>query len=138
MSPEDVFHVIGLTCNDILSGADFRILGLSECVLKDMVLLNQEFGPLRSAIQRGVLIEEQGEVLFLFDAMDFEGAQNYRRQFGEQYDDLKFFNDVAFRLCRHYGIKLPPVLGTITRSELPHEQYLGVSMRFRNVRPKTS
>ena len=134
MNPTDTFFVIGLTSEDVLTDVDFGILKLSDYSLKNSMELNQRFGPLRPAIRKGLLVEEEGEVFFLFDATDFEGAQIYKQQFGDKYFEIKFLNDVAFRLCHDYGIKLPPVLKIITRAELPEPQYLGVSMRFRYCR----
>jgi hypothetical protein len=135
MKSHDIFHVVGFKNADTLSGVDFRILGLSEHVMKNMAALNQRFGPLRNAIQKGLVVEENVEVLFLFDIMDPDGAREYGKQFGAEYSEIKFFNEAAFRLCQQYGITLPPVLATITRAELPQEQHLGTSMSFRNVKP---
>ena len=50
--------------------------------------LNQQFGPLRPAIRKGLVVEEEGEVFFLFDATDLEGAQIYKQQFGDKYFEI--------------------------------------------------
>ena len=136
MDNAEVFHVVGLTREDILGGVASKIMRLSDYVMKDMLALNQRYGPLLPAIQSGTLIEEQVEVLFLFDLMDPEGARKYRSGYDKQYQQIEYFNDVAFSLCQQYGIKVPPVLRTITRAELPDPQYLGISIQIRNVRPK--
>src|SRR5438067_9340935 len=98
MNPTDTFFVIGLTSEDILAHVDFGILKLSDYSLKNSMQLNQQFGPLRPAIRKGLVVEEEGEVFFLFDATDFEGAQIYKQQFGDKYFEIKFLNDVAFQV----------------------------------------
>ncbi|HVB33591.1 MAG TPA: hypothetical protein VNJ52_04335 [Patescibacteria group bacterium] len=123
----DVFSVIGFTREDILNGAQYRTMRLSEDNLKTMMLLRQRFGPLASAAERGLVIKGMVEVYFL-DPFAFYDDNTFERRFGSNFQVVEFYNEAAFQLSQNYHIDLPPVIEKVTRMQLPER--LGISMRF--------
>ena len=127
MNPDDVFHIIGFTRQDILKGAQIRMMQLSTLNLQAMEELWRRVGSLAMAVANGIVIREYVEVYFL-SPFDVPGMVDMAERYGEDYQQVEFFNATALQLCRHYGIEIPPVIGQTTRAEL-QEPY-GTSMRF--------
>ena len=125
--PTDVFHVVGYTHHNILSGGMFRLLTLADSLFLRMGALYSELGPLDAAFRAGRVAREDVEVFF-YTPLDFGGAE----QFGGDYQVVEFFNDEAYRLCGECNIEMPPVIRRITRAQLPAQ--LGITLRHRSYR----
>jgi hypothetical protein len=121
---EDVFHVIGFTGQDILDGALFRSLQLSTDNFKMMAALHQQFGALGQAAERGLVVKKLIEVYFVDSFVD-DGT--FQQRYSKKYQMVDFYNDTAFTLSNQYRIQLPPVIGKLTRVELPKR--FGISMQ---------
>jgi hypothetical protein len=106
---EDVFHAIGFTNQDVLSGAH-------------MALMQRLIAPKAS----GTLVRKLVEVYFL-DSFVGSGDGEFERLYGDKYLSVYFYNETALTLSSQYGIKLPPVIGKITRADLP--KGFGTSIR---------
>jgi hypothetical protein len=89
--PTDVFHVVGYTHHDILSGGMFRLLTLADSLFLRMGDLYNELGPLDAAFHADRVAREDVEVFF-YTPLDFGGAE----QFGGDYHVVEFFNDEAY------------------------------------------
>ncbi len=123
---EDVFSVIGYTSQDILRYAASRSVQLSTDSRKMMTTLRQQFGPLALAAERGLVVKKLIEVYFL-DPFGFGDDDTFEQRYGNKYQVVEYYNDAAFTLSKQYHIDLPPVIGRLTRAELP-KRY-GISMR---------
>lgn len=126
LSGEDVFYAIGFTGQNILGGALFRSMQLSSENSKMMAALYQRFGALAPAAERGLVVKKMIEVYFL-DPFAFGDDDTFEKRFGNKYQVVDFYNETAFALSNQYKIQLPPVIGKLTRAELPKQ--LGISMR---------
>jgi len=122
----DVFHVIGFTKQEIANGVQLRSLQLNSEAMKLSSVMHQRFGPLAHAAAQGIVVEKLIEVYSL-DA--FGDSEVFEKLYGNKYMVVEFFNDTALTLSNQFKIELPPVIGKITRAELP--QPLGISMRGR-------
>lgn len=127
MNPDDVFHIIGFTRQDILNGVQMGTMDLSTQNLRAMGELWHRVGPLAIAVANGVVTREIVEVYFL-SPFDVPGTVDMAERYGQDFQQVEFFNETALRLCRLYRIALPQIIGQTTRAELP-EPY-GISMRF--------
>jgi|SRR5579859_1603354 len=123
MAENDVFHVVGFTGENILQGTGMQVTGLGIVAMKRNQELWQQVGPLQAALQSGKVtltpLEVYGISPFLYDDLDkvFPAISNL---LGEKfYQSVEFLNDEAMNLCNEIGIKLPPVLGKLTRAALP-------------------
>jgi hypothetical protein len=132
LNPSDVFHVIGYTAQTVASGSMIHLMGLSTHVLKSNEALWKQLGPLVPATQAGKAKRQIFEIYsitpFLFDSEDHLPAA-IRRLGGGPYVAVEFFNDVALNPCGEYHIQLPPVIGKVTRAELPPPPHLGITTR---------
>jgi hypothetical protein len=94
----DVFHVIGFTSQDPLAGAPpqliKRLLGM----------------PARPSGKKLV------EIYFLDPLVARDPAA--LKMYGN-YLSVFFYSDTALKLSKRLGIKLPPVIATTTREQLP-------------------
>jgi hypothetical protein len=108
---EDVFHVIGFTSRDILGGAHLRF----------MKRLDAPADP----APRGLVVRKLIEVYFLDAPVSSDDV--FEQRYGDKYDTVNFYNEAAFTLSNEYRIQLPPVIGKITRAELP--KGFGTSIR---------
>jgi hypothetical protein len=124
--PNDVFHVIGYTREDITGGGMFRLLTLADVLFRRMGELHDQVGPLDAAFRAGKVVREDVEVFF-YTPLDFGGEQ-----FGRDYQMVEFFNDEAYRLCHEYHIGVPPVIRQITREQLPAR--MGIMLHNRSYR----
>jgi hypothetical protein len=123
---EDVFYAIGFTRQDILNGAQIRSMQLSSENLKMLDVLHTQFGALAHAAERGLLVKKMIEVYFL-NPFAFGDDDTFEQRFGVNFQVVEFFNETAYTLSNQYNIQLPPVIGKLTRTELPKQ--LGISMR---------
>lgn len=105
LNDDDVFHVIGFTNQDVLSGTHHQLLrrlGIpapaSESKLLEIYFLDSVSAPDRDAFKL------YGDYLCVY-----------------------FFNDTALLLAQGYGIELPPVIAKTTRAKLPFG--VGISVR---------
>ena len=105
LKADDVFHVIGFTNQDVLSGAHLQVV--------------QRLGTARRPSGK------ISEVYFL-DSVTAPDPDAYAL-YGD-YLAVYFFNDTALLLSQEYGIKLPPVLSKTTRAKLPLG--IGTSVRM--------
>ena len=133
MAPNDVFQVVGFTSDSILQGTQMQVTGLSIVALKKNQELWQQIGPLEPALQAGKATRTTVEVYsitpFLFGSTDAISA-TINALIGEtSYLSVEFLNDEAMSLCNELKITLPPVLGKITRAELPPPPHLGIVCR---------
>ena len=123
--PEDVFHVVGFTRQNILEGALIRSLQLSTDNLNMMGALAQRFGALAHAAEQGSVVKKLIEVCFLDR---FVGDDEiFEARYGNKYQVVNFYNETALALSNQFKIQLPPVIDNITRAELPKP--FGISMR---------
>lgn len=130
---DDIFHAIGFTRDDILSGALMRALQLSSDNLRWMASLAQKHGALAPAADRGVVVRKLVEVYF---ADPFVNHDDFRQRFSDKYQTVQFWNETAMALSNQFHIQLPPVIAKLTRTELPPS--LGTSMRFGSYAEKTA
>ncbi len=132
MASEDVFHIIGFTTKNILDGSQIKLTGLGHLVLKRNEELWKQVGPLVAAAQAGKVTRHIFEVYsitpFLFGSDDDIPAA-IKRLGNEPYTDVEFLNDAALKLCGEYSINLPPVIGKISRAELPPPPHLGITTK---------
>ncbi len=124
-SAGDTFHIIGFTREDILNGALMRSLQLSTENLKMMGALAQRLGPLSQAVERGLVVKRMIEVYFL-DPFVAHDTEDFEQKYGK-YQVVDYYNETALKLSGQFGIQLPPVIGKITRAELPDA--IGISMK---------
>jgi hypothetical protein len=106
LKDNDVFHVIGFTNQDVLSGAHLQLMQ-------------------RLRVPTHPPGTEPVEVYF-FDRLLMPDPAAFK-PYGN-YLSVYFYSDTALELSKHYGIKLPPVIAKITRTELPWG--LGTSIRI--------
>jgi len=124
--PDDVFHAVGYTNQDVLEGAQLRLLGLSIRVMTDNNNLSQQLGPLMFAMESGEVKREFVEVLSV-DPFQGDGEMPYSPPRGQSFMVIEYLSDAAFRLCREYGIPHPAVIATVTRGDIP--ELHGVTLR---------
>ncbi len=127
MNPDDVFHIIGFTRDEILDGGLARLMSLSDKVTLRSLDLWQRFGPLVVAVQNRLVVQELVEVYFL-SPFDPESMRAFREQYG-RYQIINFLNGTALRLYGEFQIALPPIVGQTTRAQLDDMQ-LGIFMRY--------
>jgi hypothetical protein len=133
MKPGDIFYVIGFTNDEVANGVQMRTMNLGDQNMKAMIALHGQLGPLAVAAQRGVVVKKIVEVYFLDQFSFFDEDDVFEKQFGDKYIMVEYFNEPALALSKRFGIQLPPVIGKITRAELPKP--LGISMRFPSYLP---
>jgi hypothetical protein len=133
LKPDDPFYAIGFTQEDILNGVNIRTLNLSGENFKAMASLHTQFGPLANAAQRGLVVEKLIEVYFFERFSLLDEDDTFEQQFGNKYQVVEYYSETALTLSRRFGIQLPPVIGKITRAELPES--LGTSMRLKSYLP---
>lgn len=126
MNPDDGFHIIGFTRDEILAGGLARLMSLLDMVLRRSDDLSQRLGPLVVAARNRLVVQELVEVYFL-PPFDPERMRAFREQYG-RYQVINFLNDTAFRLCGEFQIVLPPIIGQTTRAQL--DKTLGIFMRY--------
>jgi hypothetical protein len=120
---EDVFHVLGFTRDEIANGVQLRSLQINMEAMRVLGEMNHRFGPLAQAAAQGLLVEKLIEV---YSLDSFGDNEKFEKLYDSKYMVVEFFNDTALNLASQFNIKLPPVIGKITRAELP--QPLGISM----------
>jgi hypothetical protein len=123
--PEDIFHAVGCTSQDVLEGAQFRLLDLTGRVMRENEKLWRQLGPLVPAMQASKVKREFIEVLsvepFLTDQMPYEGPN------GQPFLTIEYLSEGALRLCALYGIKHPPIIEKVKRSDIPMNH--GITLR---------
>jgi hypothetical protein len=105
LNDDDVFHIVGFTNQDVLSGIHHQLL--------------RKFGISAPASGSELL-----EIYFL-DSVSAPDPAAF-----ELYGDylcVYFFNDTALLSAQGYGIELPPVIAKTTRAKLPVG--VGISVR---------
>jgi hypothetical protein len=112
LRPDDVFYVIGFTGEDIVGGAQLRAMQLSAKNLEMVGILQQPFGDLEEAAKHGFVVKRMIEVYYL----DFYSIES---PYGRKYLVVEYYNETAFVLSNLFEIELPPVIGKLTRAELP-------------------
>lgn len=105
LKAEDVFHVIGFTSQDALSGAPLQLTQR----------LRTPAHPLGAKLVEVYSLDS-------FTAPDPAAFKLYGN-----YLSVYFYSDTALALSKDYSIRLPPVIAKITRAELP----LGVGTSIR-------
>jgi hypothetical protein len=106
LNDDDVFHIIGFTNQDVLSGTHLRVV--------------QRLGmPVRPS---GTTLSE----VYFLDSVSAPDPDAFVL-YGD-YLAVYFFNDAALLLAREAGIKLPPVMAKTTRAKLPTG--VGTSVRM--------
>jgi hypothetical protein len=106
VNSDDVFHVIGFTSQDVLSGSHMHLM--------------KRLGTSAPSSEAKLV-----EVYFL-DPFIATDAAAYRL-YGD-YLSVYFYSDLALALSRDYGLALPPVIAKVTRAELPVG--IGTSIRM--------
>lgn len=124
MSPDDRFHAIGFTPDEIFAGGAFKIIRLSLMAMRKANRLQQRFGSLIIAEQQGRITREDGEIYFVNRFLD---EPSFRR-FTVEYQIVYFFSEPAFRFCSENKIDLPDVIETLARANL--SKGLGIAARF--------
>ena len=124
--PDDVFHAVGYTNQDILAGAQMRLLNLSSRVMTENGKLLQQFGPLVPAIQSAKAKREFIEVLSV-DPFTGDGEMPYAGPNNGAFMVIEYLSDGALRLCREFGIQLPPVIEKLKRADIPETH--GITLR---------
>jgi hypothetical protein len=115
--PDDVFHAVGYTNQDVLEGAQLRLPGLSSRVMEENGKLWRQLGPLVPAVESGKVKREFVEVLSVHT---FQGGEMpYSAPRGQSFMIIEYLSDAAFRLCHEYGIQHPPVVAKVTRGDVP-------------------
>jgi len=97
-----------------------RMMDLWSGNLRRMGELRRRFGSVAAAAAEGLLVRERVEIYGLSSAGAGNGAA-LRERYGADYHSIEFLNDAALRLCRECEIGLPPLLGQVTRAELPSD-----------------
>lgn len=108
LKPEDVFHAIGFTYQDVLSGLELRLIQLFETPAS----------PSESRLVEVYFIE-------LFNAPDIDAFAHYGN-----FMAVYFYSDTAIELVRDFGLMLPPVIATITRGEIPPWATVSIRMPY--------
>jgi hypothetical protein len=126
LKPQDVFHIIGFTNDDIAKGIQLRAMRIQDENMKLMIALHKQLGPLAVAAQKGLVVLKPLEVYFLdrFVGLDDD---SFETQFGKQFQVVDYYNDTALALSKRFSITLPKVIGKITREQLP--KHIGISIR---------
>jgi hypothetical protein len=106
LKADDVFHVIGFTYQDVLSGVERQLIDLFEV-------------PAHPSETRLV------EVYFaeLFSAPDIAAFTHFGN-----FLVVYFYSDTALALSKNVGLRLPPVIARIARAELPRWVATSISM----------
>src|SRR5580700_7933554 len=104
--PEDPFFALGFTGEDIRDGALFRTMQLATENLKMMQALHGRFGALAHAAERGLVVKRDIEIYFS-DAYGFVQAENFAKQYGNQYQVIYFYNEAALDLSNQFKLQLP-------------------------------
>jgi hypothetical protein len=117
-SPADVFHIVSLTRTDVSYGVQHEWIGMSFKNLRRMGSLNAKFGPLATAVKKGMVVRKLCEVYFLAP-FSSEAISAFREKYGQKDAfSVYFFNDTAVALTKEFGVHLPAPIGTITRGEM--------------------
>jgi hypothetical protein len=124
--PGDRFRVFGFTREDVISGQAFGIMRLPMIALRNMVELNEQFGPLAVAERLHKVAKEEGQVYV--SPISSDGTKSVYDKLDGQFQLIYFLNDTAFRLCAENQITLPPAIHETARAYLPHG--LAVAARF--------
>lgn len=127
MHPDDRFHVVGFTRDQVRYGALFRVMALSDHVLRRMAELHQQLGALQDAVAQGQVVRELVEIYFVIP-FERDAAQELLGRLNQDYFAVYLLNDSALRVCQQYGIPLPPVAAEITRAGIPAP--IGTVMQF--------
>ena len=126
LKPDDVFHIIGFTHEDILSGAQIRAMEIQSENLKMMVALHGTLGPLAVAAERGLVILKPLEVYFL-DPFVSLGDDSFEKQYGRKFQVVDYYGETALELSKRFNLKLPAAIGQLSREQLPKR--FGISIK---------
>jgi hypothetical protein len=108
LKPEDVFHAIGFTYQDVLSRAELQLIQLFE----------SPADPSESRLVEVYFID-------LFNAPDIHAFTHYGNFFA-----VYFYSDTAIELSRDFGLVLPPVIATIIRGNIPPWATVSIRMLY--------
>lgn len=64
------------------------------------------------------MVKKLVEVYF---ANSFVGDKAFTNRYGDKYQLVDFYNETALQLSSQFRIQLPPVIGQITRANLPEQ-----------------
>ncbi len=109
MKDDDIFHAIGFTNKDFFSGTHMKLM--------------QRLGIIPAQPPGAKLVE-----VYFLDAVSAPDPSAFKL-YGD-YLSVYFYSDTALALSEVYGIRLPPVIAKITRSELPLGAGISIRMPY--------
>lgn len=108
LKPDDVFHVVGFTYRDVLSGVELQLIQLFETPAHPSETRLVELYSIR-----------------LFSAPDIAAFTQYGHFLA-----VYFYSETAIELSKDFGLRLPPVIAKITRAEIPLWAIISVRMPY--------